>query len=392
MASVAKADDRTDFRGEVRAWLEANCPPGARNVPQKAESGFWGGRRPVYPSEDQKLWFERMVERGWTVPDWPKEYGGGGLDRQQAMILQQEMKRIDAVSPLQSLGIWMLGPALLKFGSEEQKRTHLTAIAQGRIRWAQGYSEPGAGSDLASIQTRGEDKGDHFLVNGSKIWTTNGDKCDMIFALVRTEPDAPKHLGISFLLIDMDDPGVTTRPIRLIAGDSPFTQTFFDNVKVPKANIVGERGRGWDVTKYLLGHERQMIGSMLSTTATTTVSDIALEKLGEDGLAREATLRQAIVAHEIEAWTMTIAVERMRDQGKARTLSPHTPSVMKLLGTELSLRRTELIMSVGGEDHLDQSGLPAHNWLHAPASCIAGGSNEIQLNILAKRALGLPEV
>jgi acyl-CoA dehydrogenase len=213
----------------------------------------------------------------------------------------------------------------------------------------------------------------------------------MIFALVRTEPHAPKHIGISFLLIDMDDPGVTTRPIRLIAGDSPFTETFFDNVKVPKENLVGERGRGWDVTKYLLSHERQMIGSILSTTATESLSRIALRTLGKESLAREAALRQAVVQHEVEAWAMNIALERMRDQGKARTLSPHSPSVMKLTGTELNYRRTELIMSLGGEDHLDQHGVPAHNWLHAPANCIAGGSNEVQLNILAKRALNLPQ-
>jgi acyl-CoA dehydrogenase len=391
MATAAAIDSPKDFRAETRAWLEVNCPPGARNVPQTSENSFWGGRKPVYPSTDQKLWFERMAERGWTVPEWPTEYGGGGLSKQDTIVLQQEMRRIGAASPLQSLGIWMLGPALMKFGTEAQKRTILPDIAQGRIRWAQGYSEPNAGSDLASIQTRGEDRGDHFLVNGSKIWTTNGDKCDMIFALVRTEPDAPKHLGISFLLIDMADPGVTTRPIRLIAGDSPFTQTFFDNVEVPKANLVGERGRGWDVTKYLLGHERQMIGSALSNTAPETLSEIALRTLGKAALARDPGLRQAIAQHEIENMAIGIAVERMKDQGKARTLSPHTPSVLKLLGTENNLRRTELVMALGGEDHLDLSGHAAHGWLHAPANCIAGGSNEIQLNILAKRALELPE-
>ncbi len=391
METALKLDNDSDFRAEVRAWLDANCPSGARNVLQTSESSFWGGRRPVYPSADQKLWFERMAARGWTVPDWPEQYGGGGLSKQQTNILQQEMRRIAAASPLQSLGIWMLGPALMKFGTEEQKLRHLPDIARGRIRWAQGYSEPNAGSDLASIQTRGEDMGDHFLVNGSKIWTTNGDKCDMIFALVRTEPEAPKHLGISFLLIDMDDPDVTTKPIRLIAGDSPFTQTFFDNVKVPMANVIGERGRGWDVTKYLLGHERQMIGSALSNTAPETVSDIALRLLGKDGLAREPGLRQAVAIHEIENWAIGVAVERMQDQGKARTLSPHTPSVMKLLGTENNYRRTELVMALGGEDYLDQASHAAHGWLHAPSNCIAGGSNEIQLNILAKRALELPE-
>jgi alkylation response protein AidB-like acyl-CoA dehydrogenase len=391
MATTVEAETKSDFRAETRAWLEANCPPGARDLSQAPENSFWGGRHPVYPSADQKLWFERMAARGWTVPDWPVEYGGGGLDKTQSAILAQEVKRIKAASPLQSLGIWMLGPALLKFGTEEQKRKYLPEIAQGKIRWAQGYSEPGAGSDLASVQTRGEDKGDHFLINGSKIWTSSGDKCDMIFALIRTEPDAPKHLGISFLLIDMDQPGVTTHPIKLISGSAHFTATFFDDVITAKENIVGTRGRGWDVAKYLLGHERQMIGSSLSNSTVEPLDAMARRVLGEEGLKREAGLRQAIAQHLIETWTMDIAVERMRDMGQARQMSAFTPNVLKLLGTELNYRRSELAMSLGGVDHLVEGSPPAYNWLQAPPNCIAGGSNEVQLNIIAKRALELPE-
>ena len=390
MANVAQ-DELSGFREEVRAWLAQNCPPGARGIPQSADNSFWGGRNAVHQSEDRKVWFERMAQRGWTVPTWPERYGGGGLDASQARILAEEMRRIDAVNPLQSLGIMMLGPALLKFGSEEQKLEHLPKIARGEIRWAQGYSEPGAGSDLASLQTRAEDKGDHFLVNGQKIWTTFGHKCDMIFTLVRTDPQAPKHQGISFLLIDMADPGVEARPIRQLSGNTNFSETFFTDVRVPKANLVGEINRGWDVAKYLLTFERTTMGNSGSGAQGESLDQAALRLLGREGLAREPGLRQEIAEVLIETWSARIAGQRLFDQGKAGIVSPFSPSVLKLLATELDTRRTRAMMALGGFDHLDPGGNAAYRWLDAPTNCIAGGSNEIQLNILSKRALGLPE-
>jgi len=384
-------DDLEAFRADTRAWLEQNCPPGARGVPMRPENSVWGGRRPYWPSDDQKLWMERMAERGWTVPEWPKEYGGGGLSKAETAILAQELKRIDAASPLQSLGIWMLGPALLEFGTEEQKRKYLPDIANGRVRWAQGYSEPGAGSDLAGVQTRGELRDGNWVVNGQKIWTTYGDKCDMIFALVRTEPDAPKHLGISFLLLDMDQEGVTTRPIELINGDAHFCETFFDNAVTNSENIVGERGQGWSVAKFLLGHERAMIGQASGAGMGKPLEQVAKDTLGVSGLRAEPALRQEVVDNLIDSWVMQIAMERMRDQAKAREMNPHTPSVLKLVGTELNYARTELIGAMAGTDTLTMDDADTVRWLSAPANCIAGGSNEIQLNILAKRALELPE-
>lgn len=384
-------DSLPQFRREVCQWLQENCPPGARCIPLRPENTFWGGRNPAFPSEDRKIWFERMAQRGWTVPTWPERYGGGGLDQSQARILSEEMKRIDAVMPLQSLGILMLGPALLKFGTEEQKLEHLPRIARGQIRWAQGYSEPGAGSDLASLQTRAEDKEDHFLVNGQKIWTTYGHMCDMIFTLVRTDPHVPKHQGISFLLIDMAEPGVEARPIRQLSGNENFSETFFNDVRVPKANLVGMLNRGWDVAKYLLTFERTMMGNSGSAAPGESLEDAALRILGREGLAREPGLRQEIAETLIETWTSKIATERLFDQGKAGTVSPFTPSVLKLLATELETRRTRVMMALGGFDHLEATGSAAYNWLDAPTNCIAGGSNEIQLNILSKRALGLPE-
>ena len=380
--------DLEAFRADTRAWLEANAPQGVRNLPQTPEYTCWGGRRWAFLNDDQRLWFERMVERGWTVPEWPKAYGGGGLSRDEGRILDQEMRRLELKKPLESLGIWMLGPALLKFGTEAQKIEHLTRIARGEIRWAQGYSEPGAGSDLASVSTKAVDDGDDFIVNGSKIWTTYGDKCDMIFALVRSEPDAPKHLGISFLLIDMDQPGVTTAPIKMISGESHFTQTFFDNARAPKSNIVGERGRGWDVCKHLLSHEREMIGSQpMSSANRETVAARATRVLGED---IPAALKADIVQYEMDAWTMGIAVERNRDLAKARQAAPTSASVLKTAGTELSRRKAELVMTIDALDSFETGSKPAYDWLLTPATTIAGGSNEVQLNIIAKRALNLP--
>jgi alkylation response protein AidB-like acyl-CoA dehydrogenase len=231
----------------------------------------WGGRNWTFQSNAQARWLEAMAERGWTVPDWPKDYGGGGLSPAEARVLKEEMERIGARPPLTSFGISMLGPALLKFGTEEQKKRYLPQIARGEIRWCQGYSEPGAGSDLAGLQTKAEDKGDHWLVNGQKVWTSYADKADWIFCLVRTSTES-KQGGISFLLFDMETPGVSTRPILLISGSSPFCETFFDDVKVPKEQIVGEVNKGWDVAKYLLGHEREMIAGMGLGTSGSSVT------------------------------------------------------------------------------------------------------------------------
>ena len=232
--------DLDRFRLETREWLDANCPEEMRAPVKGDDDACWGGRNFKFKNKAQKLWLERMSAKGWTVPTWPKAYGGAELSRAEEIILLQEMKRIKARSPLSSFGIWMLGPALLKFGNEAQKLEHLPKIARGEIRWCQGYSEPGAGSDLASLKTKAEDKGDHYLVNGQKVWTSYADKADWIFCLVRTDNSGKKHHGISFVLFDMESEGVEARPIKLISGKSPFCETFLSDVKVPKENLVGE--------------------------------------------------------------------------------------------------------------------------------------------------------
>jgi len=386
-----------NFRKETRAWLEANCPPEMRRPSQTEEDTCWGGRHCVFQSDAQRLWLERMAKKGWTVPEWPREYGGGGLTRDEAKILRQEMRALGCRSPLDSFGIWMLGPALLKYGSEEQKREHLPKIARGEIRWCQGYSEPGSGSDLASLQTRAEDKGDQFLVNGSKIWTSYADKADWIFCLVRTDPSAPKHEGISFLLFDMESAGVSTKPITLISGASPFCQTFFDDVLVPKANLVGKLNKGWDIAKYLLTHERDMIGGMGGTSENRSLGQIATETVGTDnGMLADTVLRGQIAALEIDALAFRLTMDRAGDMAKVGQAHPAVSSLLKYYGTELNKRRMELVMSAGGMDALEwegersREGRTARAWLRSKANSIEGGTSEVQLNIVAKRILGLP--
>ena len=388
--------DIESFRAETRAWLEANCPAEMRTPVARDSDVCWGGRNCQFSSEAQKLWLERMGAKGWTVPEWPTQYGGGGLSRDEAKVLASEMRRITARSPLSSFGIWMLGPALLKYGNEAQKLEHLPKIARGEIRWCQGYSEPGAGSDLASLRTSAEDMGDHYLVNGQKVWTSYADKADWIFCLVRTDPTAAKHLGISFLLFDMASPGVSTSPIRLISGASPFCQTFFDNVKVPKENLMGVAGKGWDIAKYLLTHEREMIGDM-DSAGRDTVSQIARKTLGmEANILADTGLRTDIVRHEINAWAFALTMERVKDEAKAGQGVGALSSMLKYYGTELNKSRQELLMSISGTDGLawegpaEGEGDLARGWLRSRANSIEGGTSEINLNIIAKRVLELP--
>lgn len=392
------ADDIEAFRAETRAWLEANCPAEMRTPVAREADVCWGGRGAKFSGSAQKAWLDAMGAKGWTVPEWPAAYGGGGLSKEQAKVLASEMRRIGARSPLSSFGIWMLGPALLKYGSEAQKLEHLPKIARGEIRWCQGYSEPGAGSDLASLRTSAILDGDHYVVNGQKVWTSYADKADWIFCLVRTDPAAPKHLGISFLLFDMASPGVTTSPIRLISGASPFCQTFFDDVRVPAGNLVGTAGKGWDIAKYLLTHEREMIGGGDAIGAgRDSLGQTAAAKLGlDDGRLGDAALRSDIVRHEIDAWAFGLTMERVKDEAKAGQGVGALSSMLKYYGTELNKERQELLMSIGGSDALVWEGEGEHDgdqsraWLRSRANSIEGGTSEINLNIIAKRVLQLP--
>ncbi|MFK7751238.1 MAG: acyl-CoA dehydrogenase family protein, partial [Sedimentitalea sp.] len=326
----------------------------------------------------------------YTVPTWPKAYGGAGLDRAHEKVFHEEMARINARSPLQSFGIWMLGPALLHFGTEEQKLHYLPPIARGEIRWCQGYSEPGAGSDLASVQTKCEDKGDHWLINGQKIWTSYADKADWIFALVRSDKDAVKHKGISFVLIDMTSKGVTTRPIKLISGVSPFCETFFDDVAVPKHHVVGEVNRGWDVAKYLLTHERTMIsGGGQGLGGGRALGAV----LADEGNLDDATLRACALKAEVDALSIGLTLERYKDMAEQGQGVGDASAMLKYVGTELNKDRHELMMASGGSDALawdGEHGSRPADWLRTKANSIEGGTSEVMLSIVSRRVLGLP--
>jgi len=391
------SDDSLEaFRQDTRAWLEANCPFEMRQPVVDDGDVCWGGRRFQFKNEAQRVWLERMAQRGWTVPEWPRQYGGGGLSKEEGRVLREEMAQLRCRAPLTSFGISMLGPAMLKYGNEAQKQEHIPKIVRGEIRWCQGYSEPGAGSDLASLKTRADDRGDHYLINGSKIWTSYGDKADWIFCLVRTDFSGKKQEGISFVLFDMGSPGVTTQPIRLISGYSPFTQTFFDNVKVPKDNLLGELNNGWTIAKYLLTHERNMIGGMglgLRTDRSQSLGQLAAETIGlSSGRLVETALRTDLARYEMDAQAFALTLARVAAEAKAGNETGAMSSMLKYYGTELNKRRAELTMSVGGTDSLKfgDEGEVAAMWLRSRANSIEGGTSEVQLNIIAKNMLRLP--
>ena len=387
-----------DFRGEVRDWLAANCPESLR----RGLGGYTaGGRKAVYGNPDTKLWLDRMAERGWTAPSWPRQYGGGGLDAAESMVLNEEMRRINAPAPLVGHGLTMIGPAILEFGTDAQCREHLPPIARGEIRWCQGYSEPGAGSDLASLQMRAVADGDDYTVNGAKIWTSGADGADWIFCLVRTDPDAPKHEGISFLVLDMATPGVTVTPIDLISGSSEFCQTFFDDVRVPKRHLIGRPGEGWTVGKRLLQYERSSIGGRGGTRQKTkTIAEWAKEYVGESaGRIKDDAIRGRVAAQSMGDAAYQLTIRRSFEEAANSAAPSFLSSLFKLYGTEQNMRRNDLLMEILGTQGLGWSGDgfagtergATRGWLRSKANSIEGGTSEIQRNIIAKRVLGLPD-
>jgi alkylation response protein AidB-like acyl-CoA dehydrogenase len=394
--------DLETFRAETRRWLEENCPQsvrgGAVGITDDGDNSIWGGRKAVWKNPDAKLWLDRMGGKGWTAPTWPKEYGGGGLSKDEAKVLAQELVRIKARPALLSFGIWMLGPVLLEYANEEQKKEFLPKIVRGEIRWCQGYSEPGAGSDLASLKTKCEDKGDHFLINGQKVWTSYADQADWIFCLVRTDT-TKKHEGISFVLFDMTTPGVEARPIKLISGNSPFCETFFTDVKVPKNQMVGKLNGGWDIAKRLLQYERQNISAGGFGGGTgVELEDVAKHYVGEDnGAIADADLRARITAHRMEARAFTLTVRRVEEESKAQKGPSPAVSIIKYAAAKLNQDRCELMVEAMGTQGLGWAGedfTPAgiaamRGMLRSKGNSIEGGTSEVNLNVISKRVLGL---
>ncbi|HKI73110.1 MAG TPA: acyl-CoA dehydrogenase family protein [Pseudomonadales bacterium] len=389
------------FKQETRAWLEENCPASMR-TPMRPNEMPAGGRKVKYANPDTKLWMDRCAERGFTVPTWPKEYGGAGLDSDENRVLREEMARIHARTPLAGMGLSMIGPALLEYGNDEQKAEHLPKIARGEIWWCQGYSEPGAGSDLASLQTKAVVDGDDYIINGQKIWTSGADNADWIFCLVRTDFDAPKHSGITFILFDMDSPGVTVRPIKLISGASPFCETFFENVRVPRKNVVGNVNEGWTVAKRLLQYERTSIGggSGPGGQRGRTLSQLAADYIGTvDGRLADGDLRNGITIQSMNDRAFGLTVRRNQEESRSTKAPSFVSSMFKYYGTEQNKNRYELMLKAMGTQMLGWEGegfeeeelTQTRAWLRTKANSIEGGTSEVQLNIIAKRVLGLPD-
>lgn len=391
--------DLNEFRAETAAWLKDNCPEAARGpgvIPN--------GSSKIQLEPDMALWLERMAEKGWTAPTWPEEYGGGGLSPQEARVLYDEMGKIHARSPLMGMGTSMIGPTLLEYGTEEQKQRHVPRIARGEVQWCQGYSEPNAGSDLAALNTRAVDNGDHYVINGQKIWTSGAATADWMFILVRTDPDAPKHDGISFMLLTMDQPGVTTKPIRLISGSSPFCETFFDDAIAQKEDLVGELNKGWTVGKRLLQFERSGIGGLSGGARAANPSKalvrIAKEYVGEDdGQIADPAVRRTILDMNMRRSAFQLTAQRANEENKSGIPGAAT-SIFKLVGAAMQRDTADLkrdLMGFRGLGAHEEVGFTAdelkatEEFLHLRTTTIYGGSNEIQANIIAKRVLGLPE-
>jgi acyl-CoA dehydrogenase len=399
--------DVEGFRAQLRAFLETELPQQLKELPP-IQSEYWGGRKAELPHPSSQRYCQIMAARGLTAPTWPKEYGGGGLSGAEARVLTEELKRLRLPPPLVGFGLTMIGPTLLQFGTPEQKAEHLPKIVRGEIRWAQGYSEPNAGSDLASLATSARIDGDELVLNGQKIWTSYGEKADWMFALVRTDAGGKKQEGITFALFDLDQPGIEIRPIKLISGNSPFCETFFTDARALRKNVLFGEGKGWTVAKALLGHERNMIGDVFGSGAMARraargkgpLIELASEYLGlKDGRLTDPILRDRVTQISMDERCFALTMQRAADNAKAGHKPGPESSIFKVYGTELNQRREELMLSLRAQQALGWEGdgfseaelMQTRTWLRSRGNTIEGGTSEIQLNIIAKHALDLPD-
>ncbi|HEY1560129.1 MAG TPA: acyl-CoA dehydrogenase family protein [Caulobacteraceae bacterium] len=388
--------DLEGFRAEARAWLEETFPKSLRADPEATAEIIPGAE---VLSGDGLAWKQAMAAKGWGTPTWPKAYGGGGLTTAEARVLADEMTAIGAYNPIVGMGTSMFGPTLLEYGTEDQKQRHIPPIVRGELRWCQGYSEPGAGSDLASLQTKCEDAGDHWKINGQKIWTSGAQYADWCFCLVRTDTTR-KHEGISFVLIDMHQPGVETRPIKLIAGTSPFCETFFTDARVEKNDMLGPLNGGWSVGKRLLQHERSGQGGGRLMGAGKTLKTIAHDYLeGEEDELGAVDLRNRVIAQAVDSKAHALTMKRASEEARGNLNPSATTSVMKNSSTRIGQDKAELTLEFmgsqglgwDGEDFTPEERQAVRAWLSGKATTIFGGSFEIQNNIISKRILGLPD-
>lgn len=391
------ADELEAFRTEARAWLDANFPASLKG---KLGGNQYDGNP---PTGDALKWKQAMASNGWGVATWPKEYGGGGLTPRQERVLKQEMAAVGAYNPIYiSLGVTMVGPTILDYGTPEQKQRHLPPIARGEIVWCLGYSEPGAGSDLAALQTRAVDKGDHYTITGQKVWTSGAQHADWCGILVRTDPSAKKHEGISFLMMDMRQPGAEVRPILMIGGASPFCEMFFTDAKARKDDLLGPLNGGWTVGKRLLQHERaSQTGDSVGPPRLDPIAGVAKKYVGEDAQGRlaDSDLRTRIAHHLMHSKAHAQTTARAAAEARNNNSPTNAVSVLKASATIVAQTRAELMIELMGNRSLGWEGegfTPteiAHmrGMLGGKAISIAGGSYEVQSNIIAKRILNLPD-
>jgi alkylation response protein AidB-like acyl-CoA dehydrogenase len=400
---MAEARDALEsFRAEAREWLAANFP---RSLVGKASEYMVveGGLR---LEGDALEWRKRLGAKGWGTPTWPNAYGGGGLTQLEARVLQEEMSAVGAFNPipmLAGMGVSMVGPTILEYGTEDQKRRHIPPIVRGEVRWCLGYSEPNAGSDLASLQTKAEDKGDYWEINGQKIWTSGADISDWCGALVRTDSKVGKRDGISFVMLTMDQPGVRTRPIKLISGASPFCETFFDNARAEKTDLLGKLNDGWSVGKRLLQHERasQTGGNPVASGRAEPLQDVAKRYVGTDDAGRLADpdLRIRLANHLMASKAHNLTLSRIAAEARGKATVTAAASILKNSATHVAQTRAELTLEIFGNNGFAWEGdefsrdekEAVRTWLFGKAMSIYGGSFEIQNNIISKNILGLPE-
>ncbi|PCJ22267.1 MAG: acyl-CoA dehydrogenase [Gammaproteobacteria bacterium] len=393
------------FRGEVQAWLADNFPKSLAG--QGAGLGLGKNLQGEF-KEQGEAWRKTLADKGWGIASWPVEYGGAGLSHKQASVINDELGKIGGFNPipmLSGMGVTMIGPTMMEYGTEAQKAQHLPGMASGEVFWCLGYSEPNAGSDLASLTTKAEDKDDHWLINGQKVWTSGANIAQWCGALVRTDPSVKKRDGISFIMFPMDQAGIETRPIKLIAGDSPFCEMFFSDVKAEKDQLLGTLNDGWSLGKRLLQHERQSQtgggGPRPVAGSKESLKDIAKRYVGVDakGQLDDADLRLRLANHLMDAKAHRLTIARIMSEAKGNVKVTAAASILKNSATDVAQTRAELMLEIMGSQGLGWSGdefneeeiASVRAWLHGKAMSIYGGSHEVQKNIISKNILGLPE-
>jgi alkylation response protein AidB-like acyl-CoA dehydrogenase len=381
------------FRREVRTWLKTN-------VPKRSEED--DNREPADPERIRQLkaWQRKLYQAGYVAMGWPKEHGGQGADLMRQSILNQELVAARAPALIGLMGVQMVGPTLIQYGSAEQRRRFLPKILTADEIWCQGYSEPGSGSDLASLKTRAELVGDEFIVNGQKVWTSSAQFADWMFCLVRTDPNAPKHHGISYMLIDMKSPGISVRPLIQMTGDAGFNEVFFDNVHVPRTNLVGELNQGWMVANATLAHERNMLGSTTNTQQMFAgVLNLArrCQRSGRPAAA-DPVIRQKLADLLIRVEAMQYHSYRQLTDALKKRPPGIGASINKLVSTELNHDIAALALEIMGQygplgrgsAHVIDRGAWPHHFMFTLGMIIGGGTSQIQKNIISERGLGMP--